>query len=168
MKVSMSKTIENLTNSIVGIRLGTISAGVVDTIKVPYHGTMTPIKHLAQTFPAGGGAIHIDPYDPTMTGQIANVLASSGLNAYVFSKTRVVVSVPPPSGEEKQKVISHLKKLAEEAKIAIRNIRKNHRQKISAGLDKEQLQKHDKEIQKVTDDHITEVDSIINGKIATI
>ncbi len=163
----MAKTIENLRNSIVGIRLGSISAGVVDTIKVPYHGTLTPIKHLAQTFPAGRGAIHIDPFDPTMTGQIAGILASQGLNAYAFSKTRVVVSVPPPSGEEKQKVISHLKKLAEEAKIAIRNIRKNHRQKVQ-GSDKESNQKLDKEIQKVTDEYIAEVESVINEKIASI
>jgi len=163
MKVLMQKTIENLSDSIVGIRLGTISASVVDTIKVPYHGTMTPIKHLAQTAPGQGG-IQIDPFDPSMTNTIANVLASSGMNAYAFSKTRVVVSVPPPCGEEKQKVFSHLKKLAEEAKIAIRNIRKNHRQKLS----KDDQKELDKEIQKVTDDHISEVDSIINRKIASI
>jgi ribosome recycling factor len=163
MKVSMQKTVENISNSIVGIRLGSVSAGVIDTVKVPYHGTMTPIKHLAHAVPAGRG-IHVDPYDPTMTGQIATSLTAAGFNAYAFSKTRVVVSVPPPCGEEKQRIISHLKKLAEDAKIAIRNIRKNLRQKMS----KDDQKDLDKEIQKVTDDHCAEVDSIINGKIRSL
>jgi len=157
MKSQMEKTINNLSDSIVGIRGGMISAAVIDTVKVSCYGQQTPIKHVATTGRVGD-SIYVEPYDASHTNHIAKCLVEAGFSAYAFSKTRVLVSVPPPSGDQKRETIARLKKLAEEAKIAIRNIRKKFRQK----QDSKDL---DVEIQKSTDSYIAEIDDIINRKI---
>lgn len=159
----MQKTIDSLSNTILGIRGGTVSTGLVDSVKVLAYGQPTLIKHLAITG-KNGDSIFIDPYDITLTNQIAKTLADSGLSAYAFSKTRVLVSVPPPSGDQKKEIISRLKKLGEEAKIAIRNIRKKHRQ----SLDKDTLNQKDKEIQEITDSFISIIDNLIDNKIRNL
>lgn len=159
----MDKTINSLSSNIIGIRSGTITTGFIDTVKISYHGQLTPIKHIAYTAKIGD-SIAIDAYEPTLTAQIAKNLADAGFSAYAFSKTRVLVSVPPPSGDQKKETIAHLKKLGEEAKIAIRNIRKSFRQK----LDKEELKTADSGIQKTTDSYIKEIDDIINTKIGSL
>lgn len=159
----MDKTVGNLSDSIIGIRGSTITVGVIDTVKVPYHGQLQPIKHIAYTG-KNGDAIFVDPYEPELTNQIAKSLKEAGFSAYAFSKTRVVVSVPPPSGDQRQATIAHLRKLGEEAKIAIRNIRKKQRQQ----LDKDALLKEDKKIQEVTDSNIAEIEAIIEGKIKSL
>lgn len=160
MKTSMEKTVSMFSSSIVGIRAGTVTAGVIDTVKVPYYGQLTPIQHLATTGKTNNG-INVDPFDPSIINTISKCLVAAGFNAYVFSKTRIIVSVPPPSGDEKKRIISHLEKLGEETKISLRNIRKNIRQK----LDKEQLKNSESEIQKITDFYINEVDEIIQMKV---
>jgi len=157
MKTYMEKAVENLSNSIVGIRGGTISTGVIDTVKVSAHGQLTPIKHIASTGRIGD-AIYVDPYDASQTNHVAKCLVEAGFSAYAFSKTRVLVSVPPPSGDQKKETIAHLKKLAEETRIAIRNVRKKFRQK-------QESKDLDAEIQKITDSYVVEVDSIIEKKI---
>lgn len=162
MQQSMEKTIELFSNSIVGIRVGNVSSSLIDTVKIPNHGQMTPLRHLSMTGKQGH-SITIDPYDPSLVQTISKCLEAAGFSAYVFSKTRVVVSIPPPSGEEREAVIVHLKKMAEECKISIRNIRKNYRQKLS-----KEEQKSDKEIQKITDLCIIEVDQIVAGKVKSL
>lgn len=155
----MDKALGVLYASIVGIHSGTVSAGVVDTVKVPSYGQMTPVKHLAISVKSGN-IIQIDPYDPALTHAIAKSLTEAGFNAYAFSKTRVCVNVPPPTGDEKKRIIIHLNKLGEEAKISVRNIRKKYRQ----SLEKEDQKDQDAEIQKITDAYIQEIDDIIKHK----
>lgn len=160
MQSDMDKALEVLSDSIKGIRSGTVSTGIVDSVKVKCYDQMTPIKFVAHTTKEGD-IITVDPYDTTLTNAIAKTLCNAGFSAYAFSKTRVVVSVPPPSGEQKQEIANRIKKIGEEAKVSIRNIRKKFRQR----LDKEESKMLEKQIQSVTDDAIEEVNSIIRGKI---
>lgn len=161
----MAKTLEMLERQIVGIRLGTINPGVVDSIKVSYQGQPTPISHLAFSQPIKSG-ISVQPYDPEMVGPITNALKGSGLNAYAFSKTTVMVSVPPMDGEARKQVHDHVRKLGEEAKVAVRNIRKKSRQKMVGS--KDEVQKADKELQKATDEFVTEIDRTVEAKVKSI
>jgi ribosome recycling factor len=81
------------------------------------------------------------------------VLKDAGLNAYLFSKQAVAVSVPPICGDERERVKTRVKKLGEEAKISIRNIRQNYR-KSEKGLTEDEKRQAEKEIQELTDIHI--------------
>ena len=152
----MEKTVELLEDSIRGIKTGTIGSGLVDTIRVVYHGQNTPIKHIAFTS-VENGLVIIKPYDQTMVGTIQKVLKSYGLNAYLHAKSIIAVSIPKISGEERERIKAHVRKLGEESKISIRNIRRLARQ---AGLDDD--------IQKTTDKYIGEIDKIISKKLENL
>lgn len=152
----MEKSVSLLSSSIVGIRGSAISPGVIDTVKVDCYGQKMSLGQMAQTGRIDINAIAIDPYDPTLVGPITTALKANGFSAYQFSKTRVMVSTPPVSGEEREKVKKHLRKLGEDTKIAIRNIRKNYRK---------QNKDCDKEVQRITDRFIDEVDRVIADKI---
>lgn len=156
----MQKTVDIFRESIVGIRGSTTNVGMIDTIKVDCYGQQMPIKHIALTGKLDR-TIFIDPHDTSLVGKITTRLKSSGFDAYQFSKSRILVSVPPISGDEKKKIIKHLNALAEEARVSIRNIRKFCRN----ALDKESLERVEKQIQKDTDDAISEIDSILRNKV---
>ena len=126
MQIKMEKSVEILSKSIVGIHGGTINPGVIDTVKVPYYGQNVPILQVAQTGRLDN-SITVDPYDLSLIGPLVTALKSNSFSAYQFSKSRVVVSVPPICGEEREKIKKHLRKLGEEAKTVIRNIRKSYR-----------------------------------------
>ena len=155
MIADMTKAVSLLSSSIVGIRSSTVTAGVIDTVRYQ----QTPIKYLASTGKVRD-VVSIEPYEPANVHGIAKALIEAGFNAYVYSKTCVRVNCPPPSGDERKRIIAHLDKLAEEARVTIRNIRKKYRQALA----KEQLKTADADIQKVTDKYIEEVNLIIQNK----
>ena len=159
----MNKTIEQYSNSLIGIHSGTINAGVIDGIKIPYHGQPTPLKHLAHSSRISSG-IEIKIFDPQLVGQVANALKAAGFNAYVFSKQVVMVPVEPPSGEQKRQVVDHIYKLGEESKIAIRNIRKKAKQD-SKDLTEDEQKRFEKELQKLTDQAIAMIDTTASNKV---
>lgn len=166
MTAKAEKTLQNLEESIRGIRLGMITPSFIDTFKVPYYGTETPIKHLASTT-SQNGLVLVRPHDPVILGTIQNVLKGAGLNAYLFSKQVVAVSVPPICGEERERVKIRVKKLGEDAKIAIRSLRKSER-KSDKSLSEDQRRASDKEIQEITDLYISEIDRVITDKLEVL
>lgn len=146
----MQKTVHHLTQQLIGIRWGTLTSGLVDTIKVQN----VELKYLATSF-GQGSQITVIPHDPSTIGMIKNALCDSGFNAYIQSKTNININVPQPTREEKEKVIKHIKTLGEDAKISIRNIRKKARK---AECD-------DEEVQSLTDEMIRQVEQVVNSKI---
>lgn len=164
-KANMQKAVSFFRDSIQGIRSGGVSLGLVDSVKVEYYGQPTLVKHLANTGKLGQN-IFVDPHDLSITSSLAAKLKSAGFDAYQFSKARIIVNVPPLSGDEKQRVIKQLHKLAEEARISIRNVRKNWRQSLAAmSYSKERIKEMEKEIQEDTDVAIGEIDDLLDSKI---
>lgn len=153
----MNKTVEHLEDQLVGVRWGTVTSGLVDTVRVSCYSGITELRYLAST-EGNAKRIQVTPYDPTLLGPINTALNDAGFNAYVFSKTSIVVSVPQPCGEEKEKVIKRVRKLGEEAKVSIRNIRKKARKECD----------DDDAIQRVTDASVSEIDRIIDTKVASM
>lgn len=154
----MQKSLQYLSEQLQSIRHGFISVGLIDTIKVSYQGQKVPISHVAFSMPKNN-QICITPHDSSLLVPIAEALKGAGFNAYPFSKTSVVVSCPRPSREQLDKVISQIRKLAEDAKISIRGIRKKARQ---------QAKDFDKELQNVTDQYIEKVNLLAMQKIEII
>lgn len=159
----MEKPIDLLKNQLKSIHFGNITPGIIDTVKVSYYDQLVPVGQIANTQTIKNN-ISVVPYEPDMIPAVNKVLISAGFNSYIFSKTTILVSVPPPSLEEKNKINNYLRKLGEEAKIAVRNIRK----KIRQPLDKEALKKIEKELQAATDVAISEIDTIIKNKIESL
>lgn len=147
----MRKTVDLFKTQLFGMT-DDIDEGLISTVKVEYNQQLTPLQHLSLVNQQGR-RVSVTPFDPSLMGTIEDELKKQGFNAYKFSKKTVVVNIPLPSGENRQKVISQMKKLAEEAKVAIRNIRKKFRKK-----DKDD----EKELQRMTDAAIEEINSLIH------
>lgn len=117
-----------------------------------------PISQIAFSVPKQT-QICITPHEPTLLVPIADALKEAGFNAYPFSKTSVVVSCPRPSNDQREKVINQIRKLAEDARVSIRGVRKKMRQ---------QSKDFDKPLQTLTDQFIEKVDLLMESKITMI
>ncbi len=146
----MRKTVELLQSQLVGLE-GNVNDELISTIKVEYNHQPTPLQHLSLVHQQDR-RISITPFDPSMMRVIEEELTKQGFHAYKFSKTTVVVNVPLPSGDQRRKVAAQAKKIGEEAKVAVRNIRKKFRKK-----DKD----NEKQLQTMTDAAIKEIDKAV-------
>ena len=155
----MNKAVEFFEEQIRNIRCGRITSSIIDTIKVECYGSKVPIKQIAWTVTEKGRVL-VSPYYALLLSLIDKALKQEGYNSYIFSKTQVVINLPVLSGEDKLKIIAQIDKLAEEAKISIRNIRKKFRQ----SLNKDEQKEVDKKLQVLTDEKIEEIINLTNRK----
>jgi len=122
----MEKSIALLSDQFRGVRTGRANVGLVDSIRVEYYGSPTPLKQLANLSTPEPQQILIRPFDPTVIGDIVKAIQASNLGLTPNSDNKVVrLNVPPLSVEQRKKLDGRVKELAEEARIAIRNIRRD-------------------------------------------
>ena len=109
-----------------GLLTGRATPALVDSLRVEYYGSPTPLKQLAQINTPDPQSILIRPYDQSALKDIEKAIRSSDLGLAPNSDGKIIrLTVPPMSGEQRQKMVARIKKLAEEAKVAIRNIRRD-------------------------------------------
>lgn len=122
----MEKAVDHLKSSLTGIRTGRANPGLVDSIKVEYYGSPTPLKQIANVSVPEPQQIMIRPFDVSSLGEIAKAIQNSDLGMAPNNDGRVVrLNVPALSTERRQQMVGRVKELAEEARISIRNIRRD-------------------------------------------
>ena len=122
----MEKSVVLLTDQFRGVRTGRANTGLVDSIRVDYYGSSTPLKQLANLSTPEPQQILIRPFDPSVVGDIVKAIQVSDLGLTPHSDGKVVrLNVPPLSVEQRKKLSGRVKDLAEEARVAIRNIRRD-------------------------------------------
>ncbi len=122
----MEKAISVLRQSLAGIRTGRASSGLVDSIKVEAYGSLCPIKQLASVTTPEPNQIVIRPYDPNTLKAIEKAIQASELGFNPQNDGRLIrITIPPLSTEVRRKLVTRVKELCEEAKVAIRNIRRD-------------------------------------------
>lgn len=122
----MEKAVGVLKQQLAGIRTGRANPGLVDTLKVDVYGSATPIKQLASVGAPEPTQIVIRPYDPSTLKDIEKAIQAADLGFNPQSDGRVVrLNVPPLSTEVRRKMAGRVKELAEEAKVALRNVRRD-------------------------------------------
>ena len=122
----MDKAIEVLKKNLSGIRTGRANPGLVDSLRVDVYGSPTPIKQVAQVGAPEPTQIVIRPYDTGIIKEIEKAIVASDLGFNPQSDGRVVrINIPPLSTDVRKKMVSRIKDLAEEAKISIRNVRRD-------------------------------------------
>lgn len=141
---SMTKSVEHLRAEFRGIRTGRASTALVEYVKVDYYGSATDLKALAAISVADATQLVIQPFDPAASGDIKKAIeaADLGLNPVLDGKV-VRVSVPSLSGERRKQLVAQVKKLGEDAKVAVRNVRRD-------------ANKHADQLEKDKDAHISE------------
>lgn len=122
----MEKAISILKNALAGIRTGRANPGLVDSLRVEAYGSPTPIKQLAQISAPEPTQILIRPYDASTIKDIEKGIIASDLGMTPQSDGRVIrLNVPPLSTETRKKLVARIKELSEEAKVSIRNVRRD-------------------------------------------
>jgi ribosome recycling factor len=122
----MEKATNVFRDELRGLRTGRATPALVDSIRVEYYGSPTPIKQLAQISTPDPQQILIRPFDQNCLKDIEKAIRSSDLGMSPNNDGKMIrLVVPPMSGEQRQKMVTRIKKLAEESKIAIRNVRRD-------------------------------------------
>jgi ribosome recycling factor len=158
-KPRMDKTVRHLVEQLRTIQSGAINVGLIESLRVPIQGSLVLIKHLG-TARSQGGRILITPFDRAIVPAIVKALTGATLSAYAVNPTTVSVIVPPMSGEQRQEIARHVKRLGEEAKVAIRAIRQQTRKQIDSS-GRGSL----KRVQEATDAAVAEIERLVKAKL---
>jgi ribosome recycling factor len=151
----MEKALGVLRNALSGIRTGRANPGLVDSLRVEVYGSPTPIKQLAQVGAPEPTQIVIRPYDTSTIKDIEKAIIASDLGFNPQNDGRLIrINVPPLSTDTRKKLVSRIKELAEEAKIALRNVRRDAN-KAAEQEEKEKILTEDQA--KSTKDEIQEM-----------
>ena len=143
---------------------------LLDQIKVPYYGSDMPLNQVAQVTAPDANMILIQPWDPSILGDIEKALRTSDLGFNPQNDGKIVrIPVPPMTEERRREVVKHLNKTLEDHKTAVRNIRRDGNDLIKkAGKDKKISEDEEKrsleEIQKLTDDEIRRMEEMCRNK----
>ena len=122
----MDKAIQHLKQQLSGIRTGRANPGLVDTLKVEVYGSLTPMKSLASVVAPEPQQIVIRPYDPGTIKEIERAIVNSGLGFAPQNDGRIIrLNIPPLTTDTRKKLVSRIKELTEEAKVSIRNVRRD-------------------------------------------
>lgn len=163
-KERMEKTITNLKHEFGSIRAGRANAAVLDKVSVDYYGTPTPINQLASVSVAEARILVIQPWDASVLNAISKAIQASDIGINPTNDGKVIRLVFPQLTEDRRKeIVKNVKKIAEEAKVAVRSIRRDSIDKLkkmekSSEITEDDLSDGEKEIQKITDDFIKRVD----------
>src|SRR3954469_22279113 len=158
----MQKAVRHLADQLAGIRAGTLSVGFVETFRVSLHGNSVAVERMASVT-SRGDRIVVTPFDPANVPAVVKALSQAKLNAYALDPRTVCVGVPPVSGEQRAELARHVKKLGEEARVAVRAVRQDARKQIAArGRGSERA------VQEATDAAVAEIDRLVQGKVAEL
>ena len=162
----MEKAIEVLKKSLSGIRTGRANPGLVDSLRVEVYGSPTPIKQIAAVGAPEPTQIVIRPYDTSTIKDIEKAIVASDLGFNPQNDGRVIrINIPPLSTDVRKKMVSRIKELAEEAKVAIRNIRRDgnkaadqsQKDKILSEDQRDDIKDQVQELTKKFEEHVSEV-----------
>lgn len=169
-EAKMKKTTEVLSEQFAAVRAGKANPAVLDRITVDYYGSPTPIQQIASISTADARSLLIQPWDGSVLKGIEKAILASDLGINPQNDGRAIRLVFPQLTEERRKDLAkQVKKYAEEAKVAVRNIRRDAMEKFKAQKKKSEITEDDlkiveKDMQKLTDDYIKEVDKIAAKK----
>ena len=169
-ETKMKKTCEALSTQLATIRAGRANAAVLDQIEVDYYGSPTPIQQVASIATPDPRSLLIQPWDASVLKGIEKAILASDLGINPQNDGRMIRLVFPPLTEERRKeLIKGASKTGEEAKVALRNIRRDAMDKFKKEQKKGEITEDDlkdleKDMQKLTDDYTKEVDKLTAAK----
>lgn len=166
----MEKAIATLDREFGRLRTGRASTSLVDNIKVDYYGTPTAISQLASVAIPDSRTITIQPWDRGAFAGVEKAILKSDLGLTPVNDGKIIrISIPPLTEERRKELIKGVSKTGEEAKVALRNIRRDALDKFKAAQKKSEITEdelHDGEdkMQKLTDKYVKEVDAMVAKK----
>ncbi len=170
----MEKAVSVFADELKGIRAGTANPGLVENIRVDYYGSKTPLKQIANIGVPDPQLIVIKPYDPSCIEDVAKAIQKSDLGIHPQNDGKVIrLAVPGLSEERRDQLVNRVKESAEDARVAIRNIRRDANKQLDKLEDKSEISEDDcrrgqEHIQELTDEYTQEVDDMLERKTEDI
>jgi ribosome recycling factor len=169
-EVKMHKSLEVLQHELSTIRTGRATPALIDRVQIDYYGTMTPLMQLAQIHAPEPRLLVIQPYDRSAIGAIEKALQKSELSLNPANDGQVIrIPFPPLTEDRRKDLVKVVKHRAEEAKVSIRNIRRDEQHGIqelekSNDISQDEAKRAMDQLQKVTDRNIASVDEMSERK----
>jgi ribosome recycling factor len=166
----MKKSLEHLLGELKSIRAGRASPSMLENLRVDYYGTQTPLNQMASVNAPQSDLLVIQPWDKSALGEIEKAIQAANLGLNPSNDGDFIrISVPPLSEERRKDLVKSARTRGEDAKIAIRNVRRNSKDHVKAAVKEHSLSEDmghecDDTIQKLTDAYIAKVDSLLDHK----
>ena len=166
----MEKVLEFLCSELRGVRTGRASTGLVENIKVNYYGADTPLKQLATLAAPQADTIVIKPFDPASVKDVEKAIKNSDLSIAPIVDGKIIrLNVPPLSGERRKQLVGHIRQIAEQAKVSVRNIRRDANKQLEQDEKDKVITEDERQIGKKDIDGLTKkftdkIDSAVKAK----
>ena len=170
-KKHMDKCLEALQANFSRVRTGRANPHILDPIKVDYYGQPTPITQLAGVKVPEASMLMVEPWDKTSLNAIERAIASSDLGITPSNDgISIRLPFPKPTEERRRELAKECKGLAEEARVAVRNVRRDANNAVSRDeeLTEDEVNREQKQIQKLTDTYVAKIDALLKTKTAEV
>jgi ribosome recycling factor len=162
----MDKSVEVFRHEADGIRTGRANPSMLDAVKIELYGTTVQLNQVATITTPDSRLLVVQPYDKSTVGAISKELQKADLGLTPASDAAVIrLPIPPMTQERRQEMVKRLRRLREDAHVAVRNVRRDTMEQLrSMEKDKEisqdELHRYQEQLQKVTDEHVAKADAI--------
>jgi ribosome recycling factor len=169
-RAKMAKAITVLKEELAGIRTGRATPALLSRIVVEYYGTQVPLQQLASFSVPEPRTLLVQPFDRNAIGSMEKAIMASDLGITPSNDGNVIrLSFPPLTEERRKDLIKLVHQRGEEGRVAVRNIRRHSKEELErlerdATISEDELTRAEKELQKLTDQHVAEVDEIVAHK----
>jgi ribosome recycling factor len=165
----MEKALGALKRDLQTLRAGRASTAMLDRVQVDYYGTPTPINQMGSINTPDSRTLIITPWDKTALAAIEKAIQKSDLGLTPANDGSIIrLNIPPLTEERRSDLAKSTKKFGEEAKVAIRNIRRDANDEIKkkekGDISEDESRRHQEDVQKITDRYVAEVDKILISK----
>ncbi|MBR2570270.1 MAG: ribosome recycling factor [Paenibacillus sp.] len=165
----MEKAISSLRRELATLRAGRANPALLDRVQVEYYGALTPVNQLANINTPDPRTMVIQPWDKSSISEIERAILKSDLGLTPANDGTIIrLTIPPLTEERRLELVKQTKKYAEEAKVAVRNIRRDANDDIKklekTDISEDESRRHQEDIQKSTDKFIAEVDKVLAAK----
>jgi len=166
----MGKAIQSLKKDLASVRAGRANPSLLDKIHIDYYGAPTPLSQMANISTPDPRTLLIQPWDKSVMGEIEKAIMKSDLGLTPSNDGVVIrISIPQLTEDRRKELVKLIKKMGEESKVAIRNIRRDGNDDLkriekNGDISEDELRRTQEEIQKLTDKYVTEVDTTIIAK----
>jgi ribosome recycling factor len=169
-KDRMTKSISQLKKELATLRAGRATPSLLDKVQVEYYGALTPVNQLANISTPESRLLLIQPWDKGSLGDIERAIMKSDLGLTPSNDGSIIrIAIPMLTEERRAELVKLIKKYGEEAKVAIRNVRRDANDGIKkiekeGTISEDESRRHQEAVQKVTDENIVSVDKIVADK----
>lgn len=166
----MKKGLEVVQRELIGIRTGKATPALLEGVRVEYYGNMTPLNQVANISVPDHKLLVIQPWDKTLIGEIVKAIQKSNLGLTPISDANIIrLPIPPLTEERRRDLVKLVKKLVEDGKVAIRNVRRDANENIKKNEKEKKISEDDsrkgqEKVQEMTDKYIKNLDEVANKK----